>query len=212
MDYGFYRSLTSWFKGFQIRVSPLPKHVTIRRTKFFQFKIIEWSKSHGWLFRFLGWLLLATAMAWLAHGSTLQRAYETWQADHHPQFRTWQKTLASYHYHSISDPKHAHRILRSLPITLDAPGSAWAHESHLWFAWFDPTRPEQTAVIFSYNNETPNTSASLSQNWVPLGKGWTAFESAIALMEADLKSREETTKPTLRKTDHEPRDPREIRF
>ncbi len=116
---------------------------------------------------------------WAKQVSQLEAAAQ-WEREHLPSEQIIECLMKSRGLGLVRHLKKLHKVLRTLPSTIDDPGSIWISESVDWIAFYGS--PERSPQVQIYCLQC----SFLPTQWGPLGVGWTAI--ALALQKMDQKA------------------------
>ncbi|MCM2323989.1 MAG: hypothetical protein NDJ90_12080 [Oligoflexia bacterium] len=147
-------------------------------------------------------LLLSLILGYQAYRIAEAEAVGEWEARNPPSLAVWEYSLGLRGYHAPKDARQVHRVLATLPSTLDQPGGSWMSPDGSWVA-LAPQNEASSFQLFCRVCELP------AEDWQPMNKGWRAFENVHARISAIAPKSQQKPLITKKKVFH---DPREIRY
>lgn len=149
----------------------------------------------------------ALALGAWAQGISEGEAVRRWKRDFVPSTELWARALTGLGFVRLEEPGRMHRVLRSLPATLDSSNAVWTDQGRLWVAVFgiDPADPE-IRLYFRRRASPGPPAAPQASAWSWAGAGWEGFQEALKRMEPPVADA-----PVARPKAFF-RDPREIRY
>jgi hypothetical protein len=140
----------------------------------------------------------------MAEGEAIRR----WKRDHAPGRELWERSLGFLGFVRLNEIEKAHRVLRTLPSTLDLSPTAWTDADRRWVAVYEAHAEDPEVRLYYRRRRLPGPpSAPRADGWRWAGVGWDGFEEALRRIEPPLD--ESAPAPRLRRP---VRDPREIRY
>ena len=114
----------------------------------------------------------------------------------------WRHSLESRGYALVREARQRRVAERSLPALIDDEGTVWSSADSSWIAVFQRQPDGEAAALYCLD------CARRPDGWQPLGRGWAAYDPALARADAAAAARVKPAPPRRA----EPADPRELRY
>lgn len=134
-------------------------------------------------------VILSIVLASFAHEVARTEALESWIHENAPSSRIWRHALGAQSFQAVKSPNLMHRVLRSLPTTLDAVGSVWISQDSSWVVVFGGSEDKGSDIPLIYTRAELTPRGELRdrtnpvKHWSPAGRGWEAFDQVLERVE-----------------------------
>jgi hypothetical protein len=153
--------------------------------------------------RFAGALLLLVSLCMGIWARDLAQAESLgkWLTGHPPSEQIWRYALQSRGYRSLSEERAFRRAARTLPSLADEASTVWVSADGTWIATYRRNADRLDTALYCLRcKDQPN-------GWLPVGRGWEAFDPVLARADAAIAALKPVAKPRLPLS-----DPMELRY